>query len=61
QIWDSSNGSVAWEGMDELEHAEDTAMERTVTLKKVIDKAANDLVDRLPSGLPGQPDMTVRP
>jgi len=57
QIWDSSDGSVAWEGLDELEYAEDTAMERTVTLKKVIDKAASDLVDRLPSG----PDMTVRP
>jgi hypothetical protein len=50
QIWDASNGSVAWEGMDELEYAEDTPMERTVTLKKVIDKAASDLIDRLPSG-----------
>jgi len=57
QIWDSSDGSVAWEGLDELEYAEDTALERTVTLKKVLDKAASDLVDRLPSG----PDMTVRP
>jgi len=57
QIWDSAEGSIAWEGMDELEYAEDTAMERTVTLKKVIDKAASDLVDRLPTA----PDMTVRP
>lgn len=57
QIWDSSDGSVAWEALDELEYAEDTALERTVTLKKVIDKAASDLVDRLPSG----PDLTTRP
>jgi len=62
QIWDSSDGSVAWEGLDELEYAEDTALERTVTLKKVLDKAASDLVDRLPSGpAPSGPDMTVRP
>jgi hypothetical protein len=62
QIWDSTDGSVAWEGMDELEYAEDTPLERTVTLKKVIEKAASDLIDRLPSG-PGplQPDTTVRP
>jgi hypothetical protein len=57
QIWDSAEGSIAWEGMDELEYAEDTPMEKTVTLKKVIDKAASDLVDRLPT----VPDMTVRP
>jgi len=50
QIWDSRDGSIAWEGMEELEYAEDTPMERTVTLKKVIDKAASDLIDRLPSG-----------
>ncbi len=61
QIWDSSNGSVAWEGMDELEYAEDTALERTVTLKMVIDKAANDLINRLPSGPPSGSGPTVRP
>ena len=61
QIWDSADGSVAWEGMDELEYAEDTPLERTVTLKKVIEKAASDLIDRLPSGPPLEPDQTVRP
>lgn len=57
QIWDSAEGSIAWEGVDELEYAEDTAMERTVTLKKVLEQAAGNLVDRLPAA----PDMTVRP
>jgi len=57
QIWDSTEGSIAWEGVDELEYAEDTAMERTVTLKKVLEQAAGNLVDRLPAA----PDMTVRP
>lgn len=51
QIWDASDGSIAWEGLDELEYAEDTAMERTVTLKKAIGKASSDLVDLLPSAV----------
>ena len=53
QIWDSSDGSVAWEGLDELEYAEDTALERTVTLKKVLDKAASDLSRPPAVGAPG--------
>ncbi|HSD95113.1 MAG TPA: hypothetical protein VLA94_06765, partial [Syntrophales bacterium] len=50
QIWDSKDGSIAWEGMEELEYTEDTPKERTVTLKKVMEQAAGDLIDRLPSG-----------
>jgi hypothetical protein len=50
QIWDSKDGSIAWEGMEELEYTEDTPKERTVTLKKVMEQAASDLIDRLPSG-----------
>jgi len=50
QIWDSRNGSIAWEGMEELEYAEDTALERTVTLQTVMERAASDLIDRLPRG-----------
>ncbi len=50
QIWDSTDGSIAWEAMEELEYSEDTAMERTVTLRTVMEKAATDLVDCLPPG-----------
>ncbi len=50
QIWDSTDGSIAWEAMEELEYSEDTAMERTVTLRAIMEKAATDLVDCLPSG-----------
>jgi hypothetical protein len=59
QIWDSADGSIAWEGMAELDLAEDTPMERMVTLKMVIDQAASDLIDRLPSSTtptPAEPD-----
>jgi hypothetical protein len=48
QIWDSTDGSIAWEGVDELQHTMDTAMEETVTLKKVLEKASLNLVNQLP-------------
>jgi hypothetical protein len=54
QIWDSTDGSIAWEGMAELDLAEDTPTERMVTLKMVIDQAASDLIDRLPGAAPVQ-------
>jgi len=49
QIWDSHDGSIAWEAMEELEYSEDTLMERTITLRTIMEKAATDLVDCLPS------------
>jgi hypothetical protein len=49
QIWDSHDGSIAWEALEELEYSEDTVMERTVTLKTIMEKAATDLVECLPS------------
>jgi DUF971 family protein len=52
QIWDSHDGSIAWEAMEELEYSEDTMMERTITLKTIMEKAATDLVECLPS-VPG--------
>ena len=57
QIWDSHDGSIAWEATEELEYSEDTMMERTITLRTIMEKAATDLVDCLPS-VPGQPANT---
>jgi hypothetical protein len=48
QIWDSKDGSIVWEGVDELQHTMDTATEETVTLKKVLEKASAHLVSELP-------------
>ena len=48
QIWDSTDGSIVWEGIDELQHSMDTATEETVTLKKVLEKASENLIIRLP-------------
>ena len=52
QIWDSHDGSIAWEALEELEYAEDSLMERTVTLRTLMEKAARDLVECLPA-VPG--------
>jgi hypothetical protein len=48
QIWDSADGSIVWEGVDELQYSMDTATEETVTLKKVLEKASAHLVSQLP-------------
>jgi hypothetical protein len=48
QIWDSADGSIVWEGVDELQYAMDTATEEMVTLKEVLEKASEHLVAQLP-------------
>jgi len=48
QIWDTWEGTIGWEGYEETNYAVDTFSERNVTLKKVLEKAAKNLVDRLP-------------
>jgi hypothetical protein len=48
QIWDSADGSVAWEGIDELTFAVDTGQEKPISFRAVAERAAQDLVKRLP-------------
>lgn len=48
QIWDTWEGTIGWEGYEEMNYAVDTFSERNVTLKKVLEKAAKNLVDRIP-------------
>ena len=45
QIWDSRDGSLAWEGMQELRIAVDTTKEQPVTL---LERTAHDLVAKVP-------------
>jgi len=49
QIWDSNDGSIAWEGGSELTSAHDSMSESTVTFKSSIEEAAQTLVTQLPS------------
>jgi len=48
QIWDSTDGSVAWEATQELHYSHDTLSERQLTLPRVVGRAAEDLVSKLP-------------
>ena len=48
QIWDSRDGTIAWEAMQELRIAQDTTSEQPVMLRKLLERSARDLVARLP-------------
>lgn len=48
QLWDSTDGSIAWEGAEELTLAHESAEEDTVTFKNAIEESAKHLVARLP-------------
>lgn len=48
QIWDSRDGSVAWEATQELHYSHDTVSERQLTLPRVVGRAAEDLMSKLP-------------
>ncbi len=49
QIWDAAEGAIVWEGIQELNYSVEAIDERTVTLQTVIEKAAENLLDRLPA------------
>ena len=47
QVWDSRDGSIAWEGIDEVSMAYDTGQERRVTFRRIAERAAKDLIASL--------------
>jgi hypothetical protein len=48
QIWDARNGTVAWEGVQEVTRAYDTGGEQPITFRAVVEEAATNLVKQLP-------------
>lgn len=48
QIWDSEDGSVAWEGSHEMTSSHDSMSEDTVTFRSVVEQAAKSMIERLP-------------
>ena len=48
QIWDTRDGLIAWEGVQEMHYAVDTITENSVALKTAIEKAASDFISQLP-------------
>lgn len=48
QIWDAQDGSIAWEGVQELNWSVEEVNEDAVSLQTVIGQAARNLAKRLP-------------
>jgi hypothetical protein len=48
QIWDSHDGTIAWEGMQEMLYAKDAITEEPVTLHMAFERTARDLISKLP-------------
>jgi hypothetical protein len=48
QIWDSKDGSIAWEGVDELIYSYDSFSEKEITFRNTIQESARNLIGRLP-------------
>jgi len=48
QIWNTQDGSIVWEGVQEIHYAIDRVTEKPVTQKTIIEKAAHAIVSKLP-------------
>lgn len=48
QIWDAEAGTIAWEGSEELSYAYDSSAEMPVTFRRVVEEAAQQLIQNLP-------------
>lgn len=48
QIWDSEDGSVAWEGAQESTVSHESLAEEYVSMKSIVQESARDLVANLP-------------
>lgn len=49
QIWDSNDGSVAWEGSQESTLSQESFAEEYISLRSVVEESARDLIKHLPS------------
>ena len=49
QIWDGSDGTIAWEGLEELRRTRETILEEPVTLYDMMELAAKDMIEKLPA------------
>ena len=48
QVWDSQDGTIVWEGMQELRIAMDSTTDEPVTLRDLVERSARDIVAKLP-------------
>lgn len=47
-IWDSEEGTIAWESVEELSYAYDSGAEKPVTFRTAVEETARQLISRLP-------------
>jgi hypothetical protein len=47
-VWDSRDGTVAWEAMQELRVARESTSEEPMMLRKVLERSARDVIAKLP-------------
>lgn len=48
QIWDGQNGSVAWEGSQEITSSEETFKEDVISFKMAVEQSAGGIISNLP-------------
>ncbi|MFI4939350.1 MAG: hypothetical protein ACHP7O_03235 [Burkholderiales bacterium] len=48
QIWDGENGSIAWEGAQELTSSQDSVTEDFISFKVAVEQSANGIIPNLP-------------
>ena len=48
QVWDSRDGTIAWEAMQELRVARESTSEEPFMLRGVLERSARDVIARLP-------------
>jgi hypothetical protein len=53
QIWDSEDGTIAWEGIQETLYSREGINEKPITLQIAVERAARNLVKTLPANGPG--------
>lgn len=52
QVWDAERGEIAWEGMEEVSYAQDTATEAQISLQMAVRTAARRMISAMPGGRP---------
>jgi len=48
QVWDARDGSIAWEGTQELRIATDSSTQEPISLRELVERSARDLIAKLP-------------
>jgi len=48
QIWDSRDGSIAWEAMQELRITRESTTEEPLMLRRLVERSARELIAKLP-------------